>query len=63
MAIVSFNKNFVISEKEAVSKLIEVLLSGQVKPIHRELASAEAMARGEELLIKSLSRSNDLWSG
>jgi hypothetical protein len=63
MAIVSFNKNFVISEKEAVSKLIEVLLSGQVKPIHRELASAEVMARGEELLIKSLSRSNDLWSG
>jgi hypothetical protein len=60
MAIVSFNKNNIIREKGAVSKLIEVFLSGQVKPINRELASAEAMAMGEEQLVKSLSRSNDL---
>ncbi len=59
MATVSFDKNIVIKEKEAVGKLTEVLMTGQVKPFNRELASAEAMARGEDLLIKCLSRSND----
>jgi hypothetical protein len=57
MATASFDKNIVIREAEAVEKLVEVLSSDEVKPINKELASAEAMARSEEILKCCLSRS------
>ncbi|MBE3554854.1 MAG: hypothetical protein IMW85_07680 [Thermicanus sp.] len=56
MATVSFNKNIVIKEPEAVDRLVKVLTSKEVKPINRKLASDEAMARGEKLLNQCLSR-------
>ncbi len=59
MATVSFDKNIVIREPEAVVKLVEVLSSKDVKPVNRKLASAKAMARGEEVLKRCLSRSKN----
>ena len=59
MATVSFDKNIVIKEPEAIEKLVEVLSSKEAKPINRKLASDEAMARGEELLKQCLSRSKN----
>jgi len=57
MATVSFDKNIVIKEPEAIERLVEVLSSKEVKPINRKLASDEAMARGEKLLEQCLSHS------
>ena len=57
MAIVSFDKNIVIKEPEAVERLVEVLSSKEAKPINRKLASDEVMARGEKLLKQCLSHS------
>jgi hypothetical protein len=59
MATVSFDKNIVIKEPEAIEKLVEVLSSNEAKPIKRELASDEAIARGEKLLKQCLSRSKN----
>lgn len=59
MATVSFDKNIVIREPEAVEKLVEVLTSKDVKPINKELASGEVMARGEEALRRCLSHSKN----
>jgi len=59
MATISFDKNVIIREPEAVEKLIEVLLSKDVKPVNRKLASAEAMARGEEVIKRCLSLSKN----
>lgn len=56
MATVSFDKNIIIKEPEAVEKLVEVLSSKDVKPVKRELASVKAMARGEKALRRCLSR-------
>lgn len=57
MAIVSFDKDIVIEEPEAIEILVEVLSSKEAKPIKRKLASDEAMARGEKLLTRCLSHS------
>ena len=57
MATVSFDKDIVIKEPEAVDKLVNVLSSEEVKSVNKKLASDEAMARGEELLKQCLSRS------
>lgn len=57
MATVSFDKNIVIKEPEAVERLVEVLSSKEAKPINRKLASDEAMARGEKSLKQCLSHS------
>ena len=54
MATVSFDKNIVIKETEAIEKLVEVLSSKEAKPINRKLASDESMARGEKLLKQCL---------
>lgn len=59
MATISFDKNVIIREPEAVEKLINVLLSKDVKPVNRKLASVEAMARGEEILKRCLSFSKN----
>ncbi|NLI93739.1 MAG: hypothetical protein GX434_16575 [Peptococcaceae bacterium] len=55
MATVSFDKNIVIREPEAIERLVEVLSSKEAKPINKKLASDEAMAKGEELLKQCLS--------
>lgn len=60
MATSSFDKSIVINEKEAVSRLVEVLTSNEIKPFNNELASAEAMTRSEEILRSCLSRSKNL---
>lgn len=57
MATVSFDKNIVIKEPEAIERLVEVLSSKDAKPINRTLASDEAIARGEKLLQQCLSHS------
>ncbi|NLI14102.1 MAG: hypothetical protein GX425_16175 [Peptococcaceae bacterium] len=58
MATVSFDKNIVVKEPEAIERLVEVLSSSkEAKPINRKLASDEAMARGEKLLKQCLSHS------
>ncbi len=45
MATVSFDKNIVVKEPEAIERLVEVLSSSkEAKPINRKLASDEAMA-------------------
>lgn len=59
MATISFDKNVIVREPEAVEKLIEALSSKDVKIINKKLASAEAMARGEELLKRCLSLSKN----
>ena len=59
MATVSFDKNIVIKEPEAIEKLVEVLSSSDVQPIKRKLASPGTMARGEEILKRCLSHSRD----
>ncbi|AVX19908.1 MULTISPECIES: hypothetical protein [Carboxydocella] len=59
MATVSFDKNIIIREPEAIEKLIDVLLSEDVKPVNKKLASAEEIARGEEILRRCLSLSKN----
>jgi hypothetical protein len=54
LTTVSFDKNLVIKEPDAIERLIEVLSSTEGKPINRELASDEAVARGEKLLKRCL---------
>lgn len=60
MTTISFDKNIVIKEPEAVAKLIKALLSEDVKPVNKEMASAEAMARGEEVLRWCLSLTKNI---
>ncbi len=55
MATVSFDKNIVIKEPEAIEILVEVLSSKESKQINRKLAFDESMARGEKLLKQCLS--------
>jgi hypothetical protein len=56
MATASFDKNIVIREKEAVSKLVDILTKSKTKSFDEQLASAEAMTRSEEVLRSCLSR-------
>lgn len=55
MATVSFDKNIVVSEPEAISQLVESLLEDEPRQINRELASSSEKTRGEQLLIQCLS--------
>jgi len=57
MATISFDKDLTIREPEAVSKLIEVLSSNEVRPVNKKLTSAKEMERGEKLLKQCLSNS------
>lgn len=59
MATISFDKNIVIKEPEAVEKLVEALSTEEVKLINKDLTSAEAMARSEEILKRCLSHSKN----
>ena len=56
MATVSFDKNIVVSEPEAISRLVDSLLNDSPRNIDRELASPNETARGERLLTQCLSR-------
>jgi hypothetical protein len=57
MATVSFDKNVVITEPEAVQKLVDSLLNDKPRKIDQTLASPTETARGEQLLKQYLSRS------
>jgi len=57
MATVSFDKNIVINEPDAVKKLVDSLLNDKPREIDKQLASYSEIARGEQLLRKCLSRS------
>jgi hypothetical protein len=59
MATVSFDKNIVINEPEAVSMLVDSLLSDEPREINKELASSSEIERGEQLLIQCLSLSRN----
>jgi hypothetical protein len=59
MATVSFDKNIVIKEPEAVDRLVKSFSEKNVRPVKRELASDEAMARSEDILRLCLSRSKN----
>ena len=59
MATVSFDKNFVIEEPEAVAKLVDSLLRDKPRIINKKLISPEEKERGEELLKLCLSRSKN----
>jgi hypothetical protein len=57
MATVSFDKNVIITEPDAVQKLVDSLLNDKPRTIDRELTSPTEVARGEQLLKQYLSRS------
>ena len=59
MATVSFDKNIVIKEPDAVKKLVDSLLNDKPREIDRQLASPTELARGEQLLRQCLSRSKN----
>ena len=59
MATVSFDKNIVINEPDAVKKLVDSLLNDKPRDIDRHLASPTELARGEQLLRQCLSRSGN----
>ena len=59
MATVSFDKNIVINEPEAVSMLVDSLLSDEPREINKELASSREIERGEQLLTQCLSLSRN----
>jgi hypothetical protein len=55
MATVSFDKNIIINEPEAVSELIDALVNDKSRKIDRQLASPTETARGEQKLERYLS--------
>ena len=59
MATVSFDKNFVIEEPEAVDRLVDSLLSDKPRKINKNLISPEEIERGEQLLELCLSHSKN----
>ena len=59
MATVSFDKNFVIEEPEAVAKLVDSLLTDNPRKINKNLISPEEIERGEQLLKLCLSHSKN----
>jgi hypothetical protein len=57
MATVSFTKDIVIKEKEAIKKFENIVANKKpVYPISKELASDKTMERGRELLKQYFSR-------
>ena len=59
MATVSFDKNVIVSEPEAVSILVNSLLNDEPRPTNKQLASQSEREKGEQLLIQCLSLSKD----
>ena len=59
MATVSFDKNVVIEEPEAVSILVNSLLFDKPRTTNKLLASESEREKGELLLIQCLSLSKD----
>ena len=55
MATVSFDKNIVIKEQDAVSKLVDALINDKARKIDKQLASPSEMMRGEQKLKQYLS--------
>ena len=59
MATVSFDKSIVVTEPEAVSILVNSLLSDEPRTSNRQLASQREREKGELLLTQCLSLSKD----
>ena len=59
MATVSFDKNIVIKEPEAVSELIDALVSGKARKIDKQLTSPSEIVEGERKLKQYLSHCRD----
>ena len=59
MATVSFDKNFVIEEPEAVTMLVESLLNDKPREICNEVVTLKEIEGGEQLLRQCLSRSKN----
>ena len=59
VATVSFDKNIVITEPDAVKKLVTSLLDDKPREIDKHLASGAEITRGEQLLKQCLSRSKN----
>ena len=59
MATVSFDKSIIIREPEAVSQLVDSLLYDEPREVKKELASANEIVRGEQLLRQCLSNSGN----
>lgn len=59
MATVSFDKNFVIEEPEAVTMLVESLLNDKPREISNEVVTLKEIEGGEQLLRQCLSRSKN----
>ena len=57
MATVSFDKNIIVSEPEAVSILVSSLLDDEPRTTNKQLASQNEREKGEQLLIQCLSLS------
>jgi len=55
MTTVSFDKNIIISEQEAVSELIDALVNDKSRKIDKHLASPSETARCEQKLEQYLS--------
>jgi len=55
MATVSFDKNIVIKEQDAVSRLVDALINDKPRTIDKQLASPSEMIRGEQKLKQYLS--------
>jgi hypothetical protein len=57
MSTKSFSKEFIADTPESAERLYAILTKKTTpRPINKELASPEVMARGRELLRQSLSR-------
>ena len=59
MATVSFDKNFVIEEPEAVTMLVESLLNDKPREISNDVVTLKEIEGGEQLLRQCLSRSKN----
>ena len=54
MATVSFDKNVVINEPQAINRLVNSLKNEPARKVNRQLASDEEMKRSEQLLSQCL---------
>ena len=59
MATASFDKSFIITEPEAVDKLVNSLMNDKPLIIDDSLISPEDVERGEQLLRQCLSHSKN----
>ena len=54
MATVSFDKNVIVAEPQAIDRLVTSLKSGKVRKVNKELAFDTELQRSEDLLKQCL---------